>query len=562
MHFSLFVYAKSSEARSELENKKENIYSYTERTGLSATVEHLENRNCLLFNSRELDSGLNISTLVCGSKLSYSLGHLYIPTDVELDYQADIESDICRRLANPVGLNYLSAPAFVGVVSDGFNGVFNDRSGVGRIYYVNTHDYFACSNHIGVLSVFRRAKLDKEAIQLFWAFGWFVGDTSPYEGIYRLPPATIVRVAGDNVRFENYSEPLDYASLVANDEYETALDSTVEEFRTSIRNYSNLVKVIPKVGLSGGRDSRVIAASMIYAGVEAEFFTIGYLKKEAEIAQALMGIGGATQYCHKTLKSAGSVNKHSEDSFEERISKLIIKWDGDNNPNKISRPASMSDGRYLITGGGGEIAHGNYYASERFLKLILDNPDDPLLRVRNYFCAQSGSSDVAKGLVRHFLGGLHRKISDYGYTGPTATDVFYLIERTRRWVAAGHEPSGFLLYSSPSFVRLALTVPYEYRRSAKIQTDLCEKMMPGWGKLAFYKAQPSDIDEKSMKGLRLWQQDYWREAIDGLNYGFLSDFMDISTIQPAIARVAAGSANGRDEAFFQKLFWVNGMKRL
>jgi len=87
-------------------------------------------------------------------------------------------------------------------------------------------------------------------------------------------------------------------------------------------------------------------------------------------------------------------------------------------------------------------------------------------------------------------------------------------------------------------------------------------MMPGWGKLAFYKAQPSDIDEKSMKGLRLWQQDYWREAIDGLNYGFLSDFMDISTIQPAIARVAAGSANGRDEAFFQKLFWVNGMKRL
>src|SRR5690606_30016286 len=141
-------------------------------------------------------------------------------------------------------------------------------------------------------------------------------------------------------------------------------------------------------------------------------------------------------------------------------------WDGDAPPIKAM---TITAQRYqpkapIFGGGGGEIAHGNYYPNDDILREVKES-SSPIDRLIANFSRSIGCHPDAPELVTHRLHQLQEVIRATGIDGPTILDAFYLKERFRRWVAAGHETHSVLLFACPGFVRLAFDATPEERRA-------------------------------------------------------------------------------------------------
>lgn len=151
-----------------------------------------------------------------------------------------------------------------------------DRYGFRPLYYY--HDVsqgvlvFASDIKAILATGLPRLRVNWPAVNVFLRFGHALGDETLFEGIYRLPPASVLTFKNNKVRLERYWQLVDLP-IQENMTMDEAVDGCVGLFQQAIQRRLKTSAARHIVTLSGGQDSRHIAAELKRQGVEFTTYT-------------------------------------------------------------------------------------------------------------------------------------------------------------------------------------------------------------------------------------------------------------------------------------------------
>lgn len=154
--------------------------------------------------------------------------------------------------------------------------LITDRYGVKILYYY--HDYksgsLVFSTDIkGVIeSSIIEHKVNWSAWNTFFSFGHHLGDETPFKNVYTVPPASVLIFEDNTIKIEKY---WDIANLMIDESmsYSTAVEGCAELFSKAIKRRNISVQGSKTVFLSGGLDSRRIAAELEAQNIEFDTYT-------------------------------------------------------------------------------------------------------------------------------------------------------------------------------------------------------------------------------------------------------------------------------------------------
>jgi hypothetical protein len=389
--------------------------------------------------------------------------------------------------------------------------IFTDAIGVGRLYELRTDRGWVWSNRLGALPIFAgiEPQIDQNAWSIFAGTGWFMGQTTPLQGVRRVKPSTKITIDASS------NKPRIVEQLGALSEYvsprgikDPNIEEIADNIKKCIKSFSTLWGVPLEVDLSGGKDSRVGAAAILASHLDdIRFKTIGTLQGEVDIAKALMeGVNQSDKHI-----VTERIDPSLSSSLLERVLVLHHEFDGDYTPitmNHAVDPDTHFSTREFVSiqGAGGEIAHGNYYASQRWLDKILSMGENgPSTRITNYLSVLGCVPPQVHNLVHQQVYEVFSEAKDLGISGLSQLDYFYLVERFRRWAPIGGHVDRYSPFLAPSFLRAAYDLQPEQRLENSLHTQLIESMVPEWKDVPFFKASPKDVDERTLKKKRMWQ---------------------------------------------------------
>lgn len=317
-----------------------------------------------------------------------------IPLDGDI-HPSSYARSIWACIDSNSGVARLQSNYFACRLNGGTFTAWSDLIGLGRCYVVDSSRVLAVSNHIGLLSFFLDGDLalDELSWRRFAALGWFVGDRTGLDGIRRLPPATRMEIGVDGlVRRSSYAA---YDALARRRNQPPDFSAAKVQLEVLARNASSMLVKRPVVQLSGGTDSRLTTAAWLSSGNPGLVRTNGTLAEEAVVGRELMRRLGADRDLdsqrvrHEVIDRPGAARERAIKPLEERLRDAMRIYNGDyvSSCVKANVPATGDSTRITIGGGGGEIAHAQYYPTQEAL-------DDLYARWRgmsNGFFASSGS---------------------------------------------------------------------------------------------------------------------------------------------------------------------------
>jgi hypothetical protein len=116
------------------------------------------------------------------------------------------------------------------------------------------------------------ARPDEDALEDLLLAGWVFGDRTVWDGIERLPPGTSRVTDGRLTRSPD--RLIDPALEAAARPVHRDLDVGADLLRETVANVSRSHRGRLELGLSGGRDSRVILSAAVAAGVQPHLYTL------------------------------------------------------------------------------------------------------------------------------------------------------------------------------------------------------------------------------------------------------------------------------------------------
>ncbi|MFC4549856.1 MULTISPECIES: asparagine synthase-related protein [Halorussus] len=168
-------------------------------------------------------------------------------------------ADIFERVLDrpTVVLPKLSGPFLLAAVDrDGELLVASDKVGTRECYYAETPDGLAVSSDLGaVLARLDDFEVDARTASDLLSFGFAFGDKTLAEEVTALSPASMLRYRDGDLSVNRYWEPT-FARLPE----EGYVDRTVETYRQAVSDVSDTVDGKLGLWLSGGLDSRTMAA--------------------------------------------------------------------------------------------------------------------------------------------------------------------------------------------------------------------------------------------------------------------------------------------------------------
>src|SRR5882762_7558411 len=234
-----------------------------------------------------------------------------------LDIRRDLEREGQHFVSNSDTEVLLSACAAWGIerALSRLNGMFSfalwdtkdhtltlvrDRLGVKPLYYGWTHNTFLFGSELKAFHSFPHftGTLDRSSFVLFLRHGYIPAPYSIYEGVYKLPPGHLLRVAApcERVSPRPYWCAREVVERGIHNPYRGDMQEAVDEMEVLLRDSVRLRMLadVP-VGafLSGGIDSSLIAALMqAQTTSTVKTFTIGFSEvshNEADYAKQIAG---------------------------------------------------------------------------------------------------------------------------------------------------------------------------------------------------------------------------------------------------------------------------------
>lgn len=435
---------------------------------------------------------------------------------VPLGYQAMVGDLTPQRAAAPLARVVLADPARMAELAPPFLlsvldpaderlELFTDSVGLGRLFQLRTAEGWVWSNRPAAACLF--ADVPAEASDRGWRYaagcGWFMGDTTPYDRVLAVPGAThIVTEGRRNRRTVTRIEATSiWSGPSGGDLPQRLIEETAEALRGVARSVSKLWPGTPTVDLSGGRDSRVVAAAFLSAGVDLKLNSYDAVPGELAVAEELVA---ALPYKVEHLVT-GKVCP-LETATPEPVPPMLPVIDRVRRWHRFAeglRPSSyifhnppegLTDVTHLAIGGaGGEIAHGHFYPPD-VLKLDQCPLEEKLTffneRLQKRLVPAGGPSTAVRAAAGGQIETVFREAIQGGFEDATMLDYFYVVERLRRWGNAGERTGIVSPLLVPAFVRAAFSMSAAQRLENALHQALVRELVPEWADIPFFKAQP------------------------------------------------------------------------
>lgn len=429
-----------------------------------------------------------------------AVASLYVP----LGFQAVVGSAdlhtapirLARRIAAHPETVVDLGPPFVIASADTAAGtfeLFNDALGVARLFRVRTPKWTVWSNRPQALCLF--AGVSPAVDLLGWRYhagtDWFMGDTTPLEHLTAVRPGARVTYgpAPGPPKVSRLDPSMVLAAPAAVD-----ADEVAKALRDVAVSVGRLWPAPLTVGLTGGRDSRVVAAAFISAGVDVRLHTHDAVPGEVEAAERLVSLLPAPPH-HEvqrfwTVPTPGGspgpplvARVHAWHRYAEGLRPASYLW---HSPPASLRPPT----RPVVSGAAGELAHGHFYppniVSLEALPVTERLPAYRELLLRRLL-PSAGLREETKREVCAQVDRVLREGWALGLVGGTLLDYFYVDERLRRWGTAAE--GGFVApLLTPAFVRAAFSLTAQQRLDAALHRDVLRRLMPQWADVPFFKA--------------------------------------------------------------------------
>lgn len=468
----------------------------------------------------------------------------------------------------PEDVLQLTAPFFL-IDLDRHRGALRlttDALGIGRLFELQTPEGTFWSNRPVAMLRFAgvRAEPDLVAWRRMAACDWAMGDASPYRGVRVVPAATVIEVDAAGCR-RRCHDPLPSWTAPAEDPLDRdAVTHTASALVESVSAIGVLWPEPPVLSLSGGRDSRLVAAA--YAGAEAEFRVRTYPAANEElatVARLAEALPDRSVQHRAAPEGAAAPLPHREGAWSR-----ALRW---HDRTEGLRPAVylpnvppqhlLRHRPALVCGVGGEFAHAPGYPAdiERLERLPLTRRVDAFTRsLAAKVVLPHGLHPQARAEVDVQIGRVLERAVAGGAADSRALVWFYGDERLRRWGLAGESHGRVMPLLAPSFVRAGYRLSTAQSLDSALHTSLIARLVPAWAGIGY--VSPTLRQRQTVRRPRLWEETDLDElaAVFASGAGWAEDGhedFDVRQVRDVWARARSGHAAARDELLLQRVIW-------
>lgn len=443
--------------------------------------------------------------------------------------------------------------------------IFTDPFGFARLYEYRGENGWFWSNRPGALTLManEKAELSQDAWEFMCYAGWFADTSSPIEKVIRIEPGIRINVSInsysprlkiDNGAFDKIVSPRKYKKFNAH--------QIAEDMLSNLSSFSKLWSLPLDVDLSGGKDSRLCAAAVIASKTEeVQFNTIANLEQEGIIAKRLLEEVDLT---HKHNITRTNINTETgivtKTDIKTRMKFLHHLSDGDLTPiqtRKDLQPNSFFNevSTLKVQGAAGEIGKATYYGSDSFYnKLIKKGNHAAFERLSQTYSNLAGIKSDVRERANRFIFSIIQDGKNKGISDLYLLDYFYLMERARRWLPQSIDNRRYSAFFSNEFLAQSFNMSYEEKRNLDIYTSIINNLVPEWDQIPFYKKKPSDRDERTEKGQRIWQTSDKKDIEEILNNpNKWNDIFEENEVIEIWNAAIEGTFNPNIESLFDRL---------
>jgi hypothetical protein len=455
-------------------------------------------------------------------------------------------------------------PPFVLAVLDGEAErllMVNDFLATARFYELRTPAGWVWSNRLGALPLFAGIppELDPDGWAIHAAAGWFLGDTTPLRGAVKVRPGSAIVAEGGPSGATVRHEDVGAVSALVAPRRSSLAEQAAEAARQSValaRAIGQTWDVAPTVNLSGGRDSRISAAGAIEAGLEAKFRTMDIEPGEVDAARQLLAAAPGERELDVLTMESGE----PDDSLTERIGAIHLVHDGLANPMGGQGELELPQRGFvspLVTGHGGELAHGFYYDARRLRRELWPATRKRVLR-RLERSGRQRHNSAREDAYALYLAEVERTIDEgreRGVRGASLLEYYYLAERLPHRAGLGSRSDRYSACCTPAFVRGAFDLSPRERTRAALHRAVLDKLLPAWSSIPFFHGGGGRM--RPMRRQRIWERPRHAEDMEEMiaSPELWSDAFEPDRIQAMWREAKAGEGHSHYEAAFMRIAW-------
>lgn len=457
--------------------------------------------------------------------------------------------------------------------------IFTDVIGSGRVFEVKTADGWVWSNRS--LAALMFAGIPPHSDVRGWSHSAvadeFFGDTTPFQGVRSVGPAT--RIRWDGRRGRRRVEAVDTAaSWVPGISGEQAVDSEVSgelaeaaagHLTDAAASLAAVYQGTPIVDLSGGRDSRLVAAAFIAADVPCVLHSHDAVPGDLDTALDLVELlPRRVEHQVRTLAARSPTAQPAPIEALDRATRWHRYAEGLRPCSYLYgvAPASIdADTRLVIGGVGGEAAHGYFYPGDldALLRVSTDVRLDRLAsRILSRQAPVAGAAPQAVAEVREHVRGVLRRVSDLGVGGAAVLDFYYVLERMRRWGTTAERIGTVSPLLSSQFIRAALSLSSAQRRTNVLHRAVTRLLVPQWADVPYFPGEVAQSPHAAIRATRRSRVRRLGAAVDAdaieamfAARGPWSGAFDVPVMQALWCRSVAGETSAREERVLQSALW-------
>lgn len=472
--------------------------------------EHLEHLGCAVWAH---DTALARVRLIQHRSSESLTGVLFWPFGVSslsgLSPDLDVVSLVRELERHPEAIAKLSAPQIAFSLDARARRLFFacDTIGFGRVYCRTEGGVSAWSNRLAPLTLLFDDVPPSSSVgwSAFMTVGWFLGSDTPFAGISVLPPGCRV-TATDSSDAPVLSEASDvFGAVIARSISGESMPAEVasEALVSFFREMYTFIDAPIRIGLSGGRDSRIVAAAALRAEVPAELYTRYPPDFDLDLARTLVQrLPGAERRWSFTSRisnadsqraEAGKISMPPTTDDDEAQAPLLQKamsfhamFDGDRAPNGLYAawgPTNRPMEKVTLSGAAGEFCHPTFYTQGAFEKATSAEQlaRQVLGRFPRLLRARPNVMSVAAAAVEQVT----TRATRAGVAGIHLLHYFYIFGRFRRWADGNKSIDTLLPLLAQGFALAAASQPVQTRFSSAFQRQVINDMIPEWSDIPF-----------------------------------------------------------------------------
>ncbi len=393
--------------------------------------------------------------------------------------------------------------------------IITDILGLEQVYYYQNKDKFLISNSVFLLQkAVNISQLDPHGISYFLSIGWVASDNTLIKDI------KVVK-GGQHWKWDNKKHQIKKNTYFALSNVKINTKQILDDRSVKIlaQKMSNNLSIINEnfnieCPLTGGFDSRLIAAYLINENIEAEYYTTGN-PASREFQTALLIVKYFNLY-HRTNEINDAI---LIDKWDEYIYKFIVQNDGLSSLWSIPILTAHFDKtgkiKVRLTSQGSEAARVTYSSMDLFTGKIDEKVMSKHLSKRIIDNSNKIINMSANKLGESYLYNFVSSCMEKGLDLRVLPDLFYLKERVGRHVANNwriekSKADYFNIFCNKDFLSSAMAISPIYKIIYPLHYKLMKLLNKKLMNIPFY----SSSDKKKYGVQNLYYQIYSRKIKD------------------------------------------------